>query len=45
MKQKVIIVKAQKKDHYHININGRYLGMWERSELRSLINTVDAVVN
>jgi len=41
----VIIVPARKKDHFHLNISGRYMGMWEKSELRNLIDTVDTVVN
>ena len=35
---------SEKKDHYHLNINGVVLGEWERSQLRQLIGVLDNAI-
>ena len=32
---------TEKKDYYKFEINGLYYGVWERSELRHLIEVID----
>tara|TARA_R110000803_G_scaffold58223_1_gene116445 strand:+ start:528 stop:665 length:138 start_codon:yes stop_codon:yes gene_type:complete len=43
--KRVVIISAKKKDHFHLTIAGRYLGMWEKSELRNLVGTVDNTIS
>lgn len=35
------IKESSKKDHYHLTINNMYLGEFERSDLRHLIERID----
>ena len=34
-------IKEEGKDHYSLTVNGCWLGIWERSELRHLMQTID----
>ncbi len=36
---------SEKKDHYHMAINGVILGEWERSQVRQLIGVLDEAIN
>jgi hypothetical protein len=37
-------LKPVHKDHYHLFINAVDLGVWERSQLRQLIEGIDNVI-
>ena len=38
------IKPTENKDYYELSINGVKLGVWERSQLRQLIEDVDNVI-
>jgi len=37
-------IKNVHKDHYHLFINGVDMGVWERSQLRQLLEDIDNAI-
>ena len=35
---------TEKKDHFHIHLNGLDLGVWERSQIRQFIGDLDNAI-
>ena len=38
-------LKPADKDHWQLNINGVTMGIWERSQLRHLIEVIDNTIS